>query len=172
MNKLKILYTAKEIDKRVSDIANQISKDFENSTPIVLGVLKGSYIFLADLTRKMKIESEVEFVRLKSYVGDTSTNKVKMLYDFNRNLKGRDIIIIEDIIDTGNTLKFLYKKILELNPKSISIASFLVKPDKNKFKFKIDYIGFEIPSNFVVGYGLDYNEKYRNLGSLFYLTND
>ena len=172
MNKLKILYTAKEIDKRVSDIANQISKDFENSTPIVLGVLKGSYIFLADLTRKMKIESEVEFVRLKSYDGDTSTNKVKMLYDFNRNLKGRDIIIIEDIIDTGNTLKFLYKKILELNPKSISIASFLVKPDKNKFKFKIDYIGFEIPSDFVVGYGLDYNEKYRNLGSLFYLTND
>ena len=172
MNKLKILYTDKEIDKRVSDIANQISKDFENSTPIVLGVLKGSYIFLADLTRKMKIDSEVEFVRLKSYDGDTSTNKVKMLYDFNRNLKGRDIIIIEDIIDTGNTLKFLYKKILELNPKSISIASFLVKPDKNKFKFKIDYIGFEIPSDFVVGYGLDYNEKYRNLGSLFYLTND
>ena len=172
MDKLKILFTAKEIDKRVSDIANQISKDFENSTPIVLGVLKGSYIFLADLTRKMKIESEVEFVRLKSYDGDTSTNKVKMLYDFNRNLNGRDIIIIEDIIDTGNTLKFLYKKILGLNPKSISIASFLVKPDKNKFKFKIDYIGFEIPSNFVVGYGLDYNEKYRNLGSLFYLTND
>ena len=172
MNKLKILYTDKEIDKRVSDIANQISKDFENSTPIVLGVLKGSYIFLADLTRKMKIESEVEFVRLKSYDGVTSTNKVKMLYDFNRNLNGRDIIIIEDIIDTGNTLKFLYKKILELNPKSISIASFLVKPDKNKFKFKIDYIGFEIPSDFVVGYGLDYNEKYRNLGSLFYLTND
>ena len=172
MDKLKILFTAKEIDKRVSDIANQISKDFENSTPIVLGVLKGSYIFLADLTRKMKIESEVEFVRLKSYDGDTSTNKVKMLYDFNRNLNGRDIIIIEDIIDTGNTLKFLYKKILALNPKSISIASFLVKPDKNKFKFKIDYIGFEIPSNFVVGYGLDYNEKYRNLGSLFYLTND
>ena len=98
MSKLEILFTAKEIDKRVSDIANQISKDFENSTPIVLGVLKGSYIFLADLTRKMKTESEVEFVRLKSYDGDTSTNKVKMLYDFNRNLKGRDIIIIDIVL--------------------------------------------------------------------------
>jgi len=167
-----MIFTAKEIDKRVSDIANQISHDFKNSTPIVLGVLKGSYIFLADLTRKMKIESEVEFVRLKSYDGDTSTNNVEVLYDFNRNLQGRDIIIIEDIIDTGNTLKFLYKKIKELCPKSISIASFLVKPNSNKFKFKIDYIGFEIPSDFVVGYGLDYNEKYRNLDSLFYLTND
>ena len=172
MNKLKLIFTAKEIDKRVSDIANQISHDFKNSTPVVLGVLKGSYIFLADLTRKMRIESEVEFVRLKSYSGKTSTNKVKVLYDFNKNLKDRDIIIIEDIIDSGNTLNFLYKKIEQLSPKSISIASFLVKPDSYKFKFKIDYIGFEIPSDFVVGYGLDFNEKYRNLDSLFYLTND
>ena len=171
MDKLKQILTAKEIDERVSDIANQISHDFENSTPILLGVLKGSYIFLADLTRKMKIESEVEFVRLKSYNGNTSTNNVKILYDFNKSLEERDIIIIEDIIDTGNTLKFLYKKIQELNPRSISIASFLVKPESNKFRIKLDYIGFEIPSDFVVGYGLDFNEKYRNLDSLFCLIN-
>ena len=171
MDKLKQILTAKEIDERVSDIANQISHDFENSTPILLGVLKGSYIFLADLTRKMKIESEVEFVRLKSYNGNTSTNNVKILYDFNKSLEERDIIIIEDIIDTGNTLNFLCKKIQELNPRSISIASFLVKPESNKFRFKIDYIGFEIPSDFVVGYGLDFDEKYRNLDSLFCLIN-
>ena len=115
-----MILTAKEIDKRVSDIANQISHDFKNSTPIVLGVLKGSYIFLADLTRKMKIESEVEFVRLKSYNGNTSTNNVKILYDFNKSLEERKAFAFEARLKSKNHMKDLANEITDVNQSEIA----------------------------------------------------
>jgi hypoxanthine phosphoribosyltransferase len=163
----KLVYNAKEIDNRVGQIADNISNDYRNSTPVLIGVLKGSFIFLADLVRKIKVKTEIEFVRLKSYEGLESSNDVKLIYDLKKDLKNRDVLIIEDIIDTGNTLKFLYNKIQKMNPKSISVVSFLLKKNNNKFNKEIKYVGFEIPSDFVVGYGMDFDEEFRNLDSLY-----
>jgi len=168
----KLLYSAKDIENKVSQIAKSISNDFKNSTPILIGVLNGSFIFLADLVRKVEIETEIEFVRLKSYSGSKSTNNVKLVYELRKDLKNRDVLIVEDIIDTGNTLTFLYDKIQKMNPKTISVVTFLLKPKSNNFNKKIKYVGFEIPPDFVVGYGMDYNEKFRNLDSLYEYVSD
>lgn len=163
----KLIYSAEEIDYKVSQIAKLISNDFKDSIPILIGVLNGSFIFLADLVRKIEIKVEIEFIRLKSYEGLKSTDNIKIVYDLRKELKYRDVLIVEDIIDTGKTLTFLYDKIQEMNPKSISIVSLLLKPKSNNFNRKIKYVGFEIPSDFVVGYGMDFNDKFRNLDSLY-----
>ena len=155
------------INKKVINLGLSISKNFIGKNPILIGVLKGSFIFTADLLRSIKIDCEVEFVKVQSYKGTKSTGNVEIISDINTNLKGRHIIIVEDIIDSGKTIKFLYNEFKRKSVKSISVATFLMKSNQEKFDFPIDYIGFEIKQGFVVGYGLDYNQKYRNLDSLY-----
>ncbi|MFL2998142.1 MAG: hypoxanthine phosphoribosyltransferase [Candidatus Neomarinimicrobiota bacterium] len=157
------------INQKVKNIGESISKKFIGKKPIFIGVLKGSFIFTADLLRSIKIDCEVEFIKVQSYKGTQSTGNVKIISDIKTNLKGRHIIVVEDIIDSGKTIKFLISEFKKKSVKSISIATFLMKSNQQKFDFSIDYIGFEIKQGFVVGYGLDFNQKYRNLDSVYVL---
>ena len=154
------------------NVGKSISKKFIGKNPIFISVLKGSFIFTADLLRSIKIDCEVEFIKVESYKGTQSTGNVKIISEITANLRGRHIIIVEDIIDSGNTIKLLYTVFKKKSVKSISIVTFLMKSNQQKFDFPIDYIGFEIPNKFVIGYGLDYNQKYRNLDSLYVLENE
>ena len=145
-------------------LGNEISRDYQGRTPIMVCILKGAYPFLADLTRCMSIEHEVDFMAVSSYDGGTqSTGVVKIEKDLKSNITDRDIILVEDIIDTGLTIAHLEELLGTRNPKSIRVASLLDKKPARKKDVEIHYAGFEIPKEFVIGYGLDYDEKYRNL---------
>ncbi len=163
------LFSKEVIEKRINEIANDINKKFANKNPIFIGVLNGSFIFLSDLIRRIRIECEMDFIKTSSYEGIKSTGKIKTNSKIIRNLENRHIIIVEDIIDTGRTIQFLSKYFEKKNPLKISIITLLFKPKSYKIKLNIDYIGFEISPDFVVGYGLDYNQKFRNLDSIYYL---
>ncbi len=163
------LLTKRSIDKRIDELAKDINIQFKNENPIFIGVLNGSFIFLSDLLRKIEIDCEVDFIKVASYKGKISTNKITTSIKLSRNLKNRHVIIVEDIIDTGATLKFLLKYFKTMKPSKITVIALLHKPESLKNKLKIDYIGFEISPDFVVGYGLDYNQKFRNLDSIYYL---
>lgn len=162
-----------KIQNRIKELALEISEDYKNSLPIFIGVLNGAFIFMADLLKNITIEAEVDFFKLSSY-GDSkiSSGQVKMIKDLNCNPNGRDIIIVEDIVDTGLSIKYIEELFQHYNPKSIKVVTLLLKPDSLKYEVKIDYIGFKIPSQFVIGYGLDYQQKYRNLPSIYILSND
>ncbi len=160
----KILISEEQIKKRVKELAEEISRDYKNKEPLLVSILKGSFVFLSDLLRNLKIKCAVDFVAISSYNGDTeSSGVVRQLLDLRENPVGKDILIIEDIVDTGFTLNYLKKNLLTRNPKSLKICVLLDKKEKRKEDIKIDYTGFVIPDEFVVGYGLDYKEKYRNL---------
>jgi hypoxanthine phosphoribosyltransferase len=163
--------TEEQIQRRVSELAEEISNDYRDTVPIFIGVLNGSFIFMADLLKKISIESEVDFFKLSSY-GDSkiSSGLVKLVKDLNCDPNGRDIIIVEDIVDTGLSIKYIEEIFENYNPKSMKVATLLLKPESLKYDIKIDYIGFRIPSQFVIGYGLDYQQKYRNLPSIYVLS--
>ncbi len=162
--KLKILISEEKIKKRVTEIAKKISKDYKNKDNIlIVGILKGSTIFLSDLVRQLDIDCEIDFIAVRSYEGKNSTGVVQLILDLYDNPVGKNIILVEDIIDTGKTLKFLIETLSTRKVKSIKTCVLLNKSVRKKAKIKIDYKGFDIPNKFVVGYGLDYNEKYRNL---------
>ena len=150
-------------------MGKKISAQYSNSNPIFIGVLNGSFIFMADLLRSVTIDCEVDFIKIRSYSGQKSSGTIKLLNDISSDIKGRDVIIVEDIIDTGLSIKFLYEKIIGGYPRSVAVATFLNKPRKEKLDFPIDFIGFEIPHKFVVGYGLDFNQKMRHLDELYYI---
>ena len=171
-DKLVLLYSAEQIKNRISEISLVIFKKYKNKNPLFISVLNGSFIFLADLIRSLSIKCEIDFVQVRSYNGVNSSGNPNLIKDLSMDIKNRDIILVEDIIDTGSTIKFLHNWILGHRPKSISIASFLFKPNKVKFNFPIEFIGFEIPREFVVGYGLDFNQELRHLDSLYYFKND
>jgi hypoxanthine phosphoribosyltransferase len=159
-----------DIKKRIKELANQINRDYKDKIPIFIGVLNGSFIFLADLIRQININCEIDFFKLSSY-GDSkiSSGEVRMLKDLNCEVKGRDIIIVEDIIDSGLSMTYIRKIIMKQKPSSFRVATLLFKKDVSNLKFKIDYIGFEIENKFVVGYGLDFAQKYRNLNGIYVL---
>ena len=169
LKKMKIKISSKRIKDRIDQIGRELSKEYKGEIPIFIGVLNGSFMFLSDLIRALSIECEISFLQLKSYDGKKSTGRIDIIKDFNVNLENRHVIIIEDIIDTGNTLKFLLNKIEEIPVTSIKVVSLLVKNIKRPFEFTIDHIGFEISQEFVVGYGLDYNERFRHLESIYVL---
>jgi hypoxanthine phosphoribosyltransferase len=160
-----------EIQKRVKELGKQISSDFMNKLPIFIGVLNGSFMFLSDLMKQVTIHCEMDFFKLSSY-GDSkiSSGNVKMLKELNADITERHIIIVEDIVDTGLSLNYIRKLMSEQKPASISFASLLVKPGCLKYDIKIDYIGFEISDEFVIGYGLDYGQKFRNLPAVYILS--
>ncbi|ERM84872.1 hypothetical protein P872_22695 [Rhodonellum psychrophilum GCM71 = DSM 17998] len=156
---------------RVSQLGVQISNDFAGEDPILLGVLNGSFMFLSDLAKRVTIPAEISLVKIASYSGTVSTGDVKTLMGLDIDLTGRSVIIVEDIVDSGLTMDFLISLILKQTPKKIAIATLLLKPEAFKYDFKIDYIGFEIPNKFVVGYGLDYDGWGRNLPEIYQLKN-
>lgn len=160
----RILISSEEIQRRVRQIGNEISKDYQGSVPIFVCILKGAYPFLADLTRCVSVDHEVDFMAVSSYDGGTqSTGVVKIEKDLKSNITNRDIILVEDIIDTGLTIDNLIDLLKTRNPRSIKVAALLDKRVARKKDVPLDYPGFEIPAEFVIGYGLDYDEKYRNL---------
>lgn len=157
-----------KIAKRIKQLGRKISKDYKGRTPIFIGVLNGSFIFFADLIRQITIECEVDFLKLSSY-GDAkvSSGNVHLLKDLNSQIKGRDIIIVEDIIDSGLSIDFIKRLLLAQKPRSFAVASLLAKPKAMKINFPIEYIGFKIPNDFVMGYGMDYTQKGRNLAEVY-----
>ena len=158
----KILFSRAAIQKRVQELAGQISGDYAGRELVVIGILKGAFIFMADLIREIRIPCNIDFVRVASYdASSESSGKVVMTKDIETSIKGRDILIVEDIVDTGLTLQYLIRWLKERNPNSLKICVFLDKRKRRKVSFEADYVGFTIDDGFVVGYGLDFNERYR-----------
>ena len=157
---------------RVKELAAQIDADYAGKTPIFIGVLNGSFIFISDLVRAVKVGTEIDFLKLSSY-GDSkiSSGEVKLLKDLNCTIDGRDIIIVEDIVDSGLSIKYIRDLVLSHQPASLQFVTLLMKRGLSNLDFDIKYIGFEIGSEFVVGYGLDYAQKYRNLKEICILKN-
>ncbi len=168
--KLEKIIDQKTIQSRIKEIGNSISGHYNKDDEIiVICVLKGSFMFMSDLIRKISNNISIEFIKIKSYSGTTRGDIIHS--DFKQlNLQGKKILIVEDIIDSGNTINFIITNLQKLNPIDIRIVSFLFKPDVYKFTIKIDWVAFSIEDDFVVGYGLDYNEKYRSLESLYKLV--
>ncbi len=159
----RVLISQIEIEKNVQKIGAQISKDYEGTEPIFVGVLKGCFIFMADLMRHVTINCSMDFMAVSSYQGTTSTGAVKINKDLNEDIAGRHLILVEDILDSGITLNYLKNYLSVRKPASIRIVTLMDKPARRKADIHADYSCFEVPDAFVVGYGLDYNERYRNL---------
>jgi len=177
MSDLKVLISRQDIAKRVSEIGAQITKDFANQSVILVGVLKGAAIFLSDLARQINLDATFEFIGVSSYGnrptptqelknGWDSTGEVKLTKDVDQTVKDRNIILVEDILDTGLTMTYLKRMLQARQPRALKVAALLDKPSRRKLPLEGDYIGFKIPDEFVVGYGLDYAEKYRNLADI------
>ena len=160
----KVLISKEEIANRVKEIANAISNDYKDVEPLFVCILKGSVFFTADLLRSISIPATIDFMCVSSYGSSTtSSGELKIKKDLNESIEGIHVIVVEDIVDSGNTLYNLKKLLLERNPASVKIATLLDKPDRRTASIKADYCGFVIPDEFVIGYGLDYAEKYREL---------
>jgi hypoxanthine phosphoribosyltransferase len=159
-----------EIKQRVKELAKEISRDMEGKNPLLLGVLNGAFIFAADLMREMTIPCEISFVKLASYQGTTSTGKVREVLGINEDLTGRDVIIVEDIIDTGLTMKQMIETLGTRRPASVSVCALLLKPDKLQVALDVKYCAFKIPNEFILGYGLDYDQAARGLKDIYTLV--
>ena len=170
---LEEIFSPEQIESRVDELAKTVSKDYAGKVPILIGVLNGSVFFLADLAKRLEIECEMDFIKVSSYhAGTQSSGTVRLIKDISCIVTGRDVIIVEDIIDSGLTARFLKHRILENQPSSVTFASLLLKPDCLKLDFKAEYIGFEVEDRFLVGYGLDLDQKYRNLPSIWAFPTD
>lgn len=166
------LYLPEEkIKARVKELAERLNNDYRGKVPIFIGILNGSFIFFADLIREITIDCEVDFLKLSSY-GDAkiSSGQVRLLKDLNCQVNGRDIIVVEDVVDSGISIDFMKRLVLKENPASFRVVTLLLKKSVAKVDFPIDYVGFEIPPEFVIGYGLDYAQKVRNLKSIYRLA--
>lgn len=162
--KLELLISENALKKRIKELADEISKDYKGKKPVFVSILKGGGFFLADLVREIKLDLTVDYIAASSYgSGTESSGNVHILKDLSAPVEGKDVIIVEDIIDTGYTLKAIYDILKTRKAKSIKICVLLDKPEKRKVKVAVDYTGFKIPDLFVVGYGIDYAERYRNL---------
>ena len=159
-----ILYTEDQLAEIVARMGRQISEDYRDKNLFMISVLKGSLIFMADLMRAVTIPCSIDFLSVSSYgVGTTTTGAVRILKDLDDSLEGKDLLIVEDILDSGVTLSFLMKNLSARNPRSIRLCTLLDKPERRKGDIHADYVGAQVPDEFIVGYGLDYAEKYRNL---------
>lgn len=174
MAELKVLFTREQIAQRVAEMGAEINRDYQGQSVILLGVLKGAAIFLSDLSRQLKVDATFDFIGVSSYgnrpspaqelkSGWDSTGEVRLTKDMDQSMIGKNVILVEDILDTGLTMTYLKKLLMARRPQSFRIAALLDKPSRRKQPIQADYVGFSIPDEFVVGYGLDYAEKYRNL---------
>ena len=160
----KIMYTEEELLRRVRELGRQITADYAGRQPLLVSVLRGSYIFMADLTRSIDLDVTVDFMAVSSYgAGTASSGQVEIKKDLSDAIEGRDLIIVEDILDSGNTLYYLLDVLRARKPASIRLCTLMDKPERRVKPITADYVGFTIPDAFIVGYGLDYGEKYRNL---------
>ena len=160
----RILFTEEQLQKRVAELGAQITADYAGKNPVLASVLRGSYIFMADLTRAIDLPLTVDFMAVSSYgAGTVSSGQVEIKKDLSDSIEGRDLLIVEDILDSGNTLYYLQRILNARHPASIKICTLLDKPERRAKPIEADYKGFTIPDAFVVGYGLDYDERYRNL---------
>lgn len=161
---VEILLTEEQIQARVRELGQEISRDYQGRRVHLVGILKGAVIFLADLVRHLSVDLEVDFMAVSSYgKGSSSSGAVQILKDLDRPIEGQHVLIVEDIVDTGLTLRYLMENLKARNPASLKICALLDKPDRRKVEIEADYVGFRIPDRFVVGYGLDYAECYRGL---------
>jgi hypoxanthine phosphoribosyltransferase len=168
---MSVLISEEKIQSRISELATDISNEFKDEIPILIGILNGSFIFMSDLMRKLTIDCEMDFIKLSSYAGKESVGTVTLLKDISANITNRHVIVVEDIIDSGLTIKFLRDRLQGAKPKSVTIVTLLLKPEIANLDFDVDYVGFEIPPEFVVGYGLDYNQKLRHLPEIYRIEN-
>jgi len=160
----KVLLTREQLQEKVKELGKKISEDYKDKNLMIICVLKGGVVFTTDLIREITVPLELDFMAISSYGASTSTSGVvRILKDLETNIEGKDILIVEDIIDSGLTLKYLKEMLISRGPNSVKICTILNKPQRRQENVKVDYIGFDIPDEFVVGYGLDYAEKYRNL---------
>jgi hypoxanthine phosphoribosyltransferase len=161
------LVSADDLQRRVRELGAEISRDYAGKDLVLIGVLKGAVFFLSDLMRAMDIQSEVDFMAVASYGSSTdSSGVVRILKDLDANIEGRDVLIVEDIVDSGLTLSYLMRSLKAREPRSVEVCALLTKPERRKVDLPIRYIGFEIPNRFVIGYGLDHDERYRNLSHI------
>lgn len=159
-----VLLSEEQIKKRVEEIAREINNDYAGKNIVLIGVLKGSVVFVADLLRNINLEATMDFMAVSSYGNSTQTSGVvRILKDLDYDIEGKDVIIVEDIIDTGTTLKYLYEYLKARSPKTLKICCLLDKPERRTVDIEADYVGFKIPDAFVVGYGIDYAERFRQL---------
>jgi len=171
MSSLRVLLTAQQIQARIEELAAQIDRDYPEGPVYLVGILKGACIFLADLARAMKTPARLEFVGISSYGrGKSSSGEVKLTKDLDVSIEGYDVIMVEDIVDSGITLSYLMQVFQQRRPQSLRVATLLDKPDRRQRTVKVDYVGFQIPDEFVVGYGLDFAEDYRNLRDVCVLS--
>ncbi|MDR2836402.1 MAG: hypoxanthine phosphoribosyltransferase [Bacteroidales bacterium] len=165
----KIFFSQKEIEDQILKIAKQLNEDLKGKNPLFLGILNGCFMFAGELFKHLEIECEISFLKISSYSGTNSTEKIRDLIGFNEDISKRTVIILEDIVDTGHTIDYLEKLLLAKNPEKILITSLLYKSGKYQYKdkYKVDYFGFDIPNEFIVGYGLDYDGQGRNLKNIY-----
>lgn len=160
----RVLFTEEQLDRRIGELAAEMNRDYEGKAPVLISVLRGSFVFMADLTRKITLPCTVDFMSVSSYgAGTKSSGQVQITKDLSDDIEGRDVIVVEDILDSGNTLSYLLEILKARKPASVKLCTLLDKPDRRVKEVRVDYSGFTIPDEFVVGYGLDYAEKYRNL---------
>ncbi len=168
-----VMIGKEELKKRVQELGAEISKDYKGESILAICVLKGAVIFMSDLIRELNIETKIDFMAVSSYGASTkSTGVVRILKDLDSNIEGENVIIVEDIIDSGLTLKYLKEYLMARNPKTLKICTLLDKPERRVAEVSADYIGFSIENKFIVGYGLDFNQKYRNLPYISYLEEE
>lgn len=160
----KVLLSPEDIKRRVAELGRQISEDYKDKDVVLVGILRGAFVFLADLIREISIPVETDFIAISSYGSSSTTSGVvRILKDLDEDIEGRNVLIIEDILDTGLTLKYLVKNLSSRRPASLEICSFIVKEGKQSVAISLKYLGYTVPNRFVVGYGLDYAQRYRNL---------
>lgn len=164
LDRLEVLLTEHELRTKVDELTGQINRDYEGQELLVVGILRGAFVFMADLVRKLEMPVVIDFVAVSSYGDETaSSGVVRFLKDLDETITGRHVLLVEDIIDTGLTLKYLYKHLRARKPASLKVCTLLDKPERRKVELTPDYNGFQIPDHFVVGYGLDCGQRYRNL---------
>ena len=169
MDDIKVLINKARIEKRIDEMAREIERDYKGKDIVFLGIIKGAIPFMWELAKRIKNNVYFDFIEVSSYEGTESTGKVKLHKDIQGSIEGKDVIIIEDIVDTGRTLDFLLDFLKEKNANSVKIACLLSKPSRRVIELNVDYIGFKIDDKFVLGYGLDYDQKYRNLPYVGYI---
>ncbi len=171
--KLHILFNRQEIEAAVSRLATEITRDYQDKHPLLIGVLKGSFMFMADLIRRLDFPLEVEFIGLSSYGrGSQTSGKIRVVQGLRSAVKGRNILVIEDIIDTGLTVAFLLDYLQKKKPASLKLCVLTDKPSRRRVPVTIDYLGFTVPNKFIVGYGIDWDEKFRNLPDICFLEGE
>ena len=164
MKKLKVVFSEEQIQKRVAELGDLINADYKGKTPVIICMLKGAVVFFSDVVRRLDIPLTMEFVRLSSYRNGTTSGEMKVVTDINIDIEGKDLLIIEDVVDSGKTLSFFMELLKKKNPASVKICAFLDKPDKRVVPVDVDYVAFtKYDCGFVIGYGLDYAERYREL---------